>query len=200
METRTRRFVVSQGNPCFVQNRTLVRSCSTPPCPCPHVATQWSEWTECSSSCGGGLQSRSRDAILGAGSSCFKQAAHQTKTCNLDSCPDRGSWWHFLDGQVFKGVPSDSATKHCYDDMKLLPLMARKYFVGMGREYIDKISPVKSVCGACVLFTTLQGKVGELLALYIVLCNSLIDLHTWVNICPKKAINSRTVFCNLLFK
>ena len=166
VERRTRRFVVSEGTSCFVQNRTLVRSCNTEPCPCPHVATQWSEWTECSASCGGGVHTRSRDAILGAGASCFKHAAVQTKTCNMDSCPDKCSWWDFLDGEVFEGVPSDSATEPCYADINLLPLKAQKYFVGMGREYIDRISPVNSVCGACILFTTLAGKVGEILCCY----------------------------------
>ena len=190
---RTRRFVVSQETSCFVQNRTNVRSCNTAPCPCPHVPTQWSGWSECSSSCGGGVQRRSRETILGAGSSCLKHVAHQNKTCNMDSCPDRGSWWDFLDGEVFKGLPSSSATKHCYDDIKLLPLKAEQYFVGMGREYIDKISPVNSVCGACILFTTLQGKVNEFLSLSIILCN----FQTGVNICPKKAKPVGTVFLQL---
>ena len=70
-----------------------------------------------------------------------------------------------MDGEVFEGVPSENATEHCYNDMKLLPLKARKYFVGMGREYVDRVSPVNSVCGACILFTTLAGKVGKILEL-----------------------------------
>ena len=113
------------------------------------------------------MHRRSRDVILGAGSSCFKQAAVQTKTCNMDSCPEKCSWWEFLDGEVFRGFPSDSTTRSCYDDASLLSSEAQKYFVGMGSEYIDKISPVKSVCGVCIRFTTLEGKVGEILALHI---------------------------------
>ena len=113
------------------------------------------------------MQRRSRDAILGAGSSCIKQPAVQTKTCNMESCPDNCLWWEFLDGKVFKGIPDDSTTKYCYDDTNLLPPEAQQYFVGMGSEYIDNISPVKSVCGACILFTTLEGKVGEIFVLHI---------------------------------
>ena len=173
VETRTRRVLISQGTSCFMENRTLVRGCNTEPCPCPHVPTRWSEWTECSASCGGGVHKRSRDAILGAGSSCLKHAAVQTKTCNLDSCPEKCSWWEFLDGKVFRGFPSDSTTRSCYDDTSLLSSEAQKYFVGMGSEYIDKISPVKSVCGVCIRFTTLEGKVGQILALHIPLNSDL---------------------------
>ena len=108
------------------------------------------------------MHKRSRDAILGAGSSCIKHAAVQTKTCNIEYCPDKCLWWEFLDGKVFKDTQSDNTMKVCYDDTKLLPSEAQKYFVGIGSEYIDKISPVKSVCGACILFTTLAGKVGEI--------------------------------------
>ena len=67
-----------------------------------------------------------------------------------------------MDGKVFKGIPDDDTTKQCYDDTSLLPSEPQKYFVGMGSEYIDKISPVKSVCGACILFTTLEGEVDEI--------------------------------------
>ena len=90
----------------------------------------------------------------------MKYSAVQTKTCHTAPCPSgHCSWWEFLDGEVFKGIPSDGVT-HCYEDNNLLPLMAQKYFVGMGHEYINNISPVKSVCGACLLFTTLEGKVN----------------------------------------
>ena len=166
--------MVSQETSCFVQNSTVVRSCNTEPCPCPHVATQWSDWTECSVRCAGGVHRRSRDAILGSGPSCLKHPAVQTKTCNTDSCPDAGkySWWDFPGGgEVFKGDPSNSsATQQCYDDKELLPLKAREYFVGMGREHIEAISPVKTVCGACVLFTTFEGKVSYYLHHFALIC------------------------------
>ena len=112
------------------------------------------------------MQRRSRDEILGTGSSCFKHPAVQTKTCNMDPCPEKCSWWEFEDGKVFKGVPSDN-DEHCFYNKSLLPLKAQKYFVGMGSEYIDRINPVKSVCGACILFTTLEGKVSDGIILHI---------------------------------
>ena len=104
------------------------------------------------------MHRRSRDVVLGAGSSCFKYAALQTKTCNMDECPGKCFWWEFMGGKVLKGIPP--GREDCFDDIKLLPLKAQKYVVGMGNEYIEMINPVKSVCGACILFTSLGGKVG----------------------------------------
>merc|ERR1719167_306081 len=59
---------------------------------------------------------------------------------------------------VFKGFASNTPRLQCYDDQGVLPPQARNYFVGMGSEYFEEISPVGSVCGACVLFTSLEGK------------------------------------------
>ena len=158
VQVRTRRVINNTGGSCYLENETLVRSCDTEPCPCPHVPTQWSKWTECSVSCGGGMHSRSRDVVLGAGSYCFKYPALRTKTCNMDECPGKCFWWEFMGGKVLKGIPP--GREDCFDDIKLLPLKAQKYIVGMGSEYIEMINPVKSVCGACILFTSLGGKVG----------------------------------------
>ena len=110
------------------------------------------------------------------------QPLHGDKACNIQNC-ETCVWREFAGGEVFKGtapssestIPSsggsrDSSTvssggsttdssAQCYDDSNLLPLQAQRYFVGMGRELIEMINPVKSVCGACILFTSLEGKV-----------------------------------------
>ena len=158
VQMRTRRVIKNTGSSCYLDHKTVARSCRNDPCPCPHVSTHWSRWTECSVSCGGGTQRRSRDAVLGFGASCFKHAAVQNKTCNRGACPDKCIWWEFTGGKVLKGIPPTGGG--CFDDVKLLSSKAQKHSVGMGREHIEKINPVKSVCGGCILFTSLEGKVG----------------------------------------
>ena len=126
--------MVSRRTSCSAENQTVVRSCYTEPCSCPHVATEWNEWSECSASCGGGTQRRSRDLILGTRGSCFKHADFQTKTCNMDSCPalpDKCSWWDFLGGEVFEGVQTDSTIEHCYDDINFVAYLSMD---GVSRE------------------------------------------------------------------
>ena len=171
VETRTKRVVISEGASCYTEDRTVARSCKRDPCPCPEAPVPWSEWTQCSASCGGGSQSRTREAILGARASCFNDEAVQIKACNIQNC-ETCVWREFAGGKVFKGTaPSSESTipssggsttdssAQCYDDSSLLPLHAQRYFVGMGRELVEMINPVKSVCGACILFTSLEGKV-----------------------------------------
>ena len=165
VKTRARRVAINQGGSCHLENRTLVKSCHTEACPCPHLPTSWSEWTRCTASCGGGRQRRVREEIWGAGSLCEKHPAEQIKACNTFSCPAKCLWWEFTGGMVFKGFASNTPRLQCYDDQGVLPPEARNYFVGMGSEYIEEISPVGSVCGACVLFTSLEGKVGRIFVL-----------------------------------
>ena len=56
------------------------------------VHCEWddfSEWTDCSKSCGGGEKSRTRTLKTiqqNGGDSCLGDAA-ETQSCNIDSCP-----------------------------------------------------------------------------------------------------------------
>nr|XP_024214409.1 hemicentin-1-like isoform X2 [Halyomorpha halys] len=63
---------------------------------------QWSEWTECNSSCGGGVQTRTREClgdkneitneyIQFKNSSCSGPNS-ENKPCNLHTCPINGNW------------------------------------------------------------------------------------------------------------
>ena len=168
-QTRSRSVVSSMGASCFRENVTMVQSCNSEPCPCPLTPTQWTEWSACSVTCGGGDQQREREVVLGTRSSCFKQRDLQTKPCNLDECPERDicTWWEFLDGDVFEKNFTESSWS-CHSNFSVLPTKAAKYLVGMGSEYVDMLIPVESLCGACILFTSREGKVGTFFIIYII--------------------------------
>ena len=165
VQTRNRSVVSSVGASCFQENVMMVQSCNSGPCSCPYQPTQWTEWSKCSVTCGGGDQHRAREIVLGARSSCYKQRDLQTKACNMDECPVRDicTWWEFLGGNVFgkkdlEALPE--GTWSCHANFSVLPTKARSYVVGMGSEYVDMLSPIESLCGACIHFTSLEGKVG----------------------------------------
>ena len=148
----------------------MVQACNSEECPCPFTPTQWTEWGSCSVTCGGGDQQRTREIVLGSMSSCWKETDYQTKPCNINECPVRDicSWWEFLGGTV-SANPFPEDTWSCHADLSLLPAQAEKYAVGMGAEYVDQLSPIESLCGACILFTALDGKVGISITIY---CNA----------------------------
>ena len=89
------------------------------------------------------------------------------KACNKDECPVRDicTWWEFLGGNVsekkdLETFPKD--TWSCHANLSALGEKASEYMVGMGSEYIDMLSPIKSLCGVCILFTSLEKKVRTL--------------------------------------
>ena len=58
--------------------------------------TEWSQWTECTATCGGGTQSRSRSctnpAAQNGGKSCLDQGLGpelETQMCNVEPCPSK---------------------------------------------------------------------------------------------------------------
>jgi hypothetical protein len=66
---------------------------------CPRL-TEWSDWSECSRSCGGGKRTKRRQCVYPDGSSgngtdsendCLEQL-EVTENCNTGKCPEYGSW------------------------------------------------------------------------------------------------------------
>ena len=167
LQTRSRSVVSTLGGSCYQENVLMVQACNSEECPCPFTPTQWTEWGSCSVTCGGGDQQRTREIVLGSMSSCWKETDYQTKPCNINECPVRDicSWWEFLGGTV-SANPFPEDTWSCHADLSLLPAQAEKYAVGMGAEYVDQLSPIESLCGACILFTALDGKVGISITIY----------------------------------
>ena len=66
----------------------MFQACNTNKCP---IWTEWSEWTSCSSTCGGGKTKRTRECVLPDGSRssslyCPGDSKEET-TCNENKCP-----------------------------------------------------------------------------------------------------------------
>ena len=86
---RTRAVAVASrqgGNACPAL--VLVVACNTQPCPADCEVRAWSEWSQCSLTCGTGSQSRKR-TILAASQTGGKMCPQltQTRRCNEFACP-----------------------------------------------------------------------------------------------------------------
>ncbi|XP_041349175.1 hemicentin-1-like [Gigantopelta aegis] len=103
------------GKACGTLSETEVRKCNTQPCP---VDGQWSEfgewspYTECSVSCGGGAQSRTRTRTCSApkpqygGADCVGEAIEgDERECNTQPCPIHGQWTQWEDWTPLDNCP-----------------------------------------------------------------------------------------------
>lgn len=115
--TRSRKITVAPANggkQCEASLETQV--CNTNPCAVDCKVTEWSQWSECSATCGGGKQSRLRKVAVGSrygGAAC--PSLEETKDCNQTPCPVdciMGQWmaWGACSKECGKGVQSRTRT------------------------------------------------------------------------------------------
>ena len=91
--TQTRTRVISEpavnGGVCDIQT-TESRSCNTEACPVPKncVPSAWTDWSTCTKTCGGGIQTRNRLILEPAvnGGTCNIETT-ETQACNTEACP-----------------------------------------------------------------------------------------------------------------
>ncbi|XP_014674902.1 PREDICTED: SCO-spondin-like [Priapulus caudatus] len=69
------------------------RSCNDQPCPIDGELEEWSDWSECTVTCGGGIQNRSRSCVgpFYGGLECLA-ALSETQKCRENYCPIDGVW------------------------------------------------------------------------------------------------------------
>ncbi|VDH96262.1 Hypothetical predicted protein [Mytilus galloprovincialis] len=76
-------------------NDTNISDCADNPCPINGNWTEWSNWNECSFTCGGGMKVRGRNCSNPVpqygGEHCFGNTTN-IETCNEDPCPIDGNW------------------------------------------------------------------------------------------------------------
>ncbi|XP_048746179.2 uncharacterized protein LOC125658800 [Ostrea edulis] len=71
------------------------RSCNTHFCPIDGLWTGWGQWSVCTETCGGGIQSRSRSCSNPTpqyGGAYCSGFSSNTQVCNTQNCPINGGW------------------------------------------------------------------------------------------------------------
>ena len=94
-----------------IGNTDEVIECNTERCP---VWTDWGEWTECSATCGGGSQMRSRECILPIERAfgCIG-AKDEVRECNTNTCPVWTNWTDWSDCSLTCGGGTRSKVRQC---------------------------------------------------------------------------------------
>jgi Spondin-like TSP1 domain len=113
-QTRTRSVTTAPANngaACPVLSET--QNCNTHGCPVDCRVSDWSGWSDCSASCGGGSQSRSRSVLQSAangGASCPTNMS-ETIACNTHACVNTINYLQYTYDQecgtlMFTGLPA----------------------------------------------------------------------------------------------
>ena len=105
--------VVKAGSNKFgcVGDSDEVDSCNDQPCP---VWTPWSNWTECSQTCGGGVQLRARECILPKEriSGCIGEP-EESRECNTNTCPEWTDWTDWTECSASCGGGTRFKVREC---------------------------------------------------------------------------------------
>ncbi|KAL9966591.1 hypothetical protein ACROYT_G024693 [Oculina patagonica] len=97
------------------------QECNPDPCPIDGNYTEWSEWSKCSLTCGGGVQTRARQCTNPPpqydGRDCEGLGpANETQSCNVDKCPIDGNyteWSEWSDCSVSCGGGKQERSRTC---------------------------------------------------------------------------------------
>jgi hypothetical protein len=87
-QTRTRTIITQAANggtPCPI-NLVEEQSCNTQPCATDCVVSEWSAWSACTATCGGGEQTRTRTIITPASGGGACPPLTETRPCNQQPC------------------------------------------------------------------------------------------------------------------
>jgi len=100
IRSRSVTFAANGGKECDSPQLQDIKECGITPCPVHCELSDWSPWTSCSKSCGGGMASRSRGEEVAAkygGHGCQGPVA-EDEACNAQPCPldcEWGAWTEF---------------------------------------------------------------------------------------------------------
>ena len=107
------------GASCESRGLTGSKPCNTNACPQDAVLSAWSQWDECTVSCGGGTQSRQRTCTQqgqNGGRQCEEFDLTETQDCGTEACPIRGAlseWTGWSVCSVTCGEGQQERTRTC---------------------------------------------------------------------------------------
>ncbi|CAH1778238.1 unnamed protein product [Owenia fusiformis] len=117
-QTRSRECIAPQhgGKPCNGPT-TESQVCGVDPCPVDGMFSDWSDYTICTVSCGGGTQTRSRDCIAPqhGGKPCNGPTT-ESQVCGVDPCPvdgKFGKWSDYTICTVSCGGGTQTRSREC---------------------------------------------------------------------------------------
>ncbi|XP_048584539.1 uncharacterized protein LOC5510519 isoform X4 [Nematostella vectensis] len=103
----------SSGGKDCVGDDKQTRECGKAPCPVNGGWSEFSEWTKCTKTCGGGKQERTRTCTnpspSNGGKDCVGDAKEE-KDCNTDKCPPKPCSPEDIVNKVVEALPKGDAT------------------------------------------------------------------------------------------
>jgi len=137
-QTRTRSVIkpaVAGGKECSVLNET--QTCNTQSCSKDCQVSEWSDWSACTKTCGGGTRIRTRvvnTPATNGGKEC--PALNETEVCNTQACP--------IDCEVSTWTEWGSCNKPCGGGVQMRTRTVTKAVANGGKE-----CPVVSETKSC---------------------------------------------------
>eukprot|EP01127_Copromyxa_protea_P011653 TRINITY_DN294_c0_g1_i1.p1 TRINITY_DN294_c0_g1~~TRINITY_DN294_c0_g1_i1.p1 ORF type:complete len:1674 (-),score=432.23 TRINITY_DN294_c0_g1_i1:61-4824(-) len=91
--TRTVAVTATNGGAVCSGETLRTQKCNTAACPTDCVWAEWTAWSACTASCGGGTQSstRGQTAATNGGAAC-SGASSRSQSCNTNGCPVNCAW------------------------------------------------------------------------------------------------------------
>jgi hypothetical protein len=163
------------GQACPETSHT--QSCNNQPCPVPCQVSDWSDWSSCSKTCGGGVSKAYRNITRAAqygGYACPSDTEKEV-ACNTNPCPTQPPTTPPCSGSYCEPTPTPTAPPPCVNDKPTFEVEpsqgAYKRFDGTklkSTEFSIKIE-IKGCRGASIAFMTQQGESADSNAYEVVL-------------------------------